>query len=240
MYRDFFEIVTPASYYLMALLYRVFGPNIETARAATAVIHGVDAVLIYVLARCLGVRTGIAAIAAVAPLAVAYPAFPQASPHWFGALLTVVLAVVVVVRRDGRMPRWWLVPGVVVGLLVATQQQKGIVVGVTMGAWVLGETWYDADRSRVGRALAAGSWFAAGILVVVVPPLIVMLAVAGLQPLLDALMRPYAGYRQFHGGSELMTWGWGLWVSWWQMQFLRAPPLAIVPGLARARWQATH
>src|SRR5207249_6507081 len=98
MYRDFYEMVTPTSYYLMALVFRIFGPSIEVARATMAVVHGVIAVLVYLLSRRLGARRSLAAVAAVAPLVVAFPAFPPASPHWFGALLTLGLAAVLVLR----------------------------------------------------------------------------------------------------------------------------------------------
>jgi hypothetical protein len=125
-----------------------------------------------------------------------------------------------------------------VGLLVATQQQKGIVIGSVIGVWALLEGWYDGGNRRGAGAIASGAWFAAGVLSLVAPLLMLMVGTAGIEPVLDSMVRPYAGYLQFHDKAPSSDWGWGLWLDWWHVQLLRALPLAIVPVLVRARRDA--
>ena len=58
LYRDFFSFITPGSYYLLALLFRVFGSSIVVARIAL-VFHGkhIVRVVTYLLARRVCSRT---------------------------------------------------------------------------------------------------------------------------------------------------------------------------------------
>src|SRR5262245_16493208 len=56
MYRDFFQFVTPGASYAMAFLFWAFGTSIDTARIATAVLHGLIGVIIYATCRTLGAR----------------------------------------------------------------------------------------------------------------------------------------------------------------------------------------
>src|SRR2546423_11984349 len=50
-YRDFFSFYTPGSYYLVALLFKVFGDSLVVARVSLAVAGAVCSVITYVLAR---------------------------------------------------------------------------------------------------------------------------------------------------------------------------------------------
>src|SRR5262249_24245044 len=60
MYRDFFQFVTPVAWYVMALLYWLFGTTMTTARTGMAVIHGVTAVVLYLTCRTLDIRRPLA------------------------------------------------------------------------------------------------------------------------------------------------------------------------------------
>ena len=51
LYRDFFSFYTPGSYYLLALIFKLFGSSIVVARTALALTGGVLSSLIYLLAR---------------------------------------------------------------------------------------------------------------------------------------------------------------------------------------------
>src|SRR6185295_2372590 len=54
MYRDVFEMTTPGYHFVMALLFWVFGTNIDTARLAMAVLHAVMGILVYGTCRRFG------------------------------------------------------------------------------------------------------------------------------------------------------------------------------------------
>jgi hypothetical protein len=63
-YRDFFSFYTPASFYLIAGLFRIFGDSFAVARISMAVVGAICSVLTYVLARRV-CSWGIALFAAV-------------------------------------------------------------------------------------------------------------------------------------------------------------------------------
>ena len=198
-YRDVFDLITPGSHYLMAALFWLFGTDIATARIADAVVHGLIVAVTYAICRTLGVRRTLAAAAALLDVAVFEPAWTVASPHWFATLLGLVLLFVLV-----RRPRYEaLVAGVVTGALVAVQQQKGAVLG-TGAALVLA-----SDALLVGggggslvRRLGA---FAGGVLLVVVPLMGALVAMAGAAPVFQALvLHPLVNYRGRAAGAP---WG---------------------------------
>jgi hypothetical protein len=202
-YRDFFEISAPLSFYVMAACFKVFGVSFLAARALMAVLHGLIALLIFGSARTLGVRRSLAFVAGLVYPALAYMALPFASPHWFGTALSLLLVRLALSRR-GRECSGWL--GVVVGLLIVTQHQKGAVLGAGVGAVMLLDAalarWYGAPARPLAPALAR---YAGGIAAVVVPVLAALLASAGPGPLYAALVRfPFESYRGYHRDQ---TWG---------------------------------
>src|SRR5205823_9223934 len=125
---------------------------------------------IFVACRARRVRPGLAVAAAVAHLAIGFPALTIASPHWFSTLLTLVLLLVFLDGRWTGRARWWIVPGVVTGLLIIVQQQKGVVLAVAPLALLAGEAWLERRRHvPLGRAARALGWFLLGALAIVVP-----------------------------------------------------------------------
>jgi hypothetical protein len=194
-YRDLFEIITPASHYLMALFFMLFGTTFATARFATALVHGGIVLLVYRGSRALGARAGLAAAAAAAHLAVDFPAWPYASPHWLGTLLTLAVVVILLAHpRPGR--RATLASGVLLGLLLAVQQQKAPAVGAGIAAVLLLQHAVDRRggtfwRPLLGQLLLVGLGFA-----LVAVPLVAFLVVsAGVQAPFDALVRHTLYYR---------------------------------------------
>src|SRR5579872_4814675 len=51
LYRDFFSFFTPGSYYLLALVFRVFGSSFLIARTALVFFGGIYSGIMYLLAR---------------------------------------------------------------------------------------------------------------------------------------------------------------------------------------------
>src|SRR5262249_59572421 len=60
LYRDFSELITPLYIDGMALLFRVFGPSMATARIAAAVIQAGIVALVYLASRAVGAVRGLA------------------------------------------------------------------------------------------------------------------------------------------------------------------------------------
>ena len=213
MYRDFFQFVTPGAPYIMALLYWLFGTTIQTARVATAVLHGLTGVVTYACCRRLGVRRALAAVAPVAYLAVCQPAWQYASWHWFSTFFTVLVLYAMLRAPWASRPRAAIFPGLAAGLLMGVQQQKGFAVGLGGGVVFVLDHLVDRRYPRPGSWRDLGArlvWFGAGIAVVIVPLLATFVTLAGFDRVFDALVRfPLVNYRK----SFRTTWGNVLWIT---------------------------
>ena len=238
MYRDFFQFVTPGAPYLMALLFWAFGTTIQTARVATAILHGLTGVVMYASCRALGVRRALSIIPPVAFIALCQPGWQFASWHWFSTFFTtLVLFLMLRVPWESR-PRSAIIPGLAVGLLMGVQQQKGFAV--TLGVAAVFVIDHLVDR----RYPQPGSWrdlavrlisFGAGIAIIVVPLLTTFVVLAGFDPMFDALVRfPLVNYRK----SFQTTWGNVIWITQGYARYtypliLKYLPVALVPAALR-------
>lgn len=206
LYRDVFEMITPGYMYLMAFLFRVFGTDVATARLAQAVIHGLSAATLYFICRRLDIRASLSWPVALAYVVVAQPAWPIVSQHWLSTMIMGVL-LLVCLDRLREHSRAALLPGVVLGMLNAVQQQRGLIIAVGIFMWVgldaLLERYYRPQK-RWSLLIGRWSWLIGGTLLVMVPTLVVAVAMAGFGPPWRALVIfPLFDYH----GSTHCPWG---------------------------------
>jgi hypothetical protein len=204
MYRDFFDQIGPLAPHVLALVYGLFGVSMETARTSLAVLHGAIVVLMYAIARQLGVRPMLAVLVGLTDIALFQPALSFTSPHWLATLLTLIVFCYVLrgpVNRNGRA----IVAGALTGLVGLTQQPKGAGTAFAVAIVLVRDVWADrVDRGRrVGIAARRLAAFTLGILAVVVTTLGVFVWLAGFDPVYDALvLTPLVAYREFPFHSE--------------------------------------
>src|SRR5262249_30534963 len=158
-----------------------FGTTIATARAATAVIHGLTIIALYGACRRLGVRPWLAAAAGCLHLIVDQAAWPIASQHWLSTLLCTLLlwtfagGVETSTRAAGG--------GVLLGLLALVQQQRALPMAVGTAAWlVVDRLLARAYGRRIEWSAAAARVAALGgaVAIVTVPVLVLLVVRAGL------------------------------------------------------------
>jgi hypothetical protein len=204
-YRDFFEIITPGSFYVMAGAFWAFGLSMTVARATMAVVHALIGAGVYAICRTAGVRVPLAAAAALSHLALCYWGTTYASPHWFSTLLMVGLLLMMVRWRRESIARA-LAVGILAGCVVGVQQQRG--VPVTIGVLVALAADHLVAR-RIGRIPEAPLGkqvlaYGAGVALVVVPLLGWCVYVAGFDDVFRALVRhPLVNYRS----TQRRPWG---------------------------------
>ena len=226
MYRDIFQFIPPLSAWTMALLFWAFGTTIAAARVTIAVVHGLTGVFVYLTCRQLGVRRPIAVLAPLAYLVICQPAWPYASWHWFSTNLSTLLLLVLLATPWPTRPRFAAVPGLVAGFLLGMQHQKGTVMAAGTCAvfcldHIAGRVFGQRDSWR--RLAGQMLWFLGAASLVAVPVLALSVALAGAEPVYDALVRfPLETYRQhFH-------------VRWGQVAPLTEPVVATTfPVLLR-------
>jgi 4-amino-4-deoxy-L-arabinose transferase-like glycosyltransferase len=158
LYRDFFSFFTPGSYYLLALLFKVFGSSMLVARTALAVYGAFFSVFTYLLARRVCSRW----VALAAAYLVTWTCLPwrfMILHNWDSTLwacATVYCAVWLL-----QAPRWgWaLATGSFASLTVLFEQSKGagLVLGLGLGLILL------VLFARSTLRLIQGQWVTLGI-----------------------------------------------------------------------------
>lgn len=195
--RDFFEVMTPGTFYWNAAFMKVFGANYLGARACFFVTSLGTATCMYLLARRI-----MDAYAWLPPLLLAatYRAWPFASHHTdsnFFALLAVVCAVYAY-ERQSRVA--WMVGGVLTAVTGLTLQPKGALLLLAILLWML------AMRSRRALPLSAAILYVAGVAVAGGTAVFYFWSQGALRAVYDATvlwpLRHYAGVNQVRYGAD--------------------------------------
>ena len=132
-YRDFFSFYTPGSFYVTALLFKVFGSSIVVARGALVFFGASFAAVTYVLAR----RTCSQAIALLVGILVAMTAVPYRFLvlHNWDSTFWACLATYSAVRwLESSRGRWAFATGIFASLIFLSEQSKG--AGLYLGLFI--------------------------------------------------------------------------------------------------------
>lgn len=162
LYRDFFSFLTPGSYYLLALLFKLFGNSLMVARSTLVLYGGVFTVFAYWMARRVTSRWA-ALLIAYLTLATSMSWRFVVLHNWdstFWLCLAVYCSVLLVQTRQAR---WTFGAGTFGSLTFLFEQSKGagFVLGLLLGFILI--VWIERPTERPLRfsrahalALAAG------------------------------------------------------------------------------------
>ena len=233
IYRDFFTVVTPASYYTIAALFQLFGPSLMVLRWA-ALVTGLGVLLItLVIAR----RVMSWPFAAAAALMTTVWGWFLITPNFYSleAALFALLALWCYLRHlEHPNVKWIVAAGVFTGLAVLTKQN----VGVYAAAAVLITTWIV----RI-EPLTTTARFVAGICAPVVPAMLALI-ISGAGPYLyeSWVYYPLAKYPErfavpYPSFFEPMTTDHGMFERW--VRYVIYLPVVVYPAgavlIARSR-----
>lgn len=134
LYRDFFSFFTPGSYYLLALLFRVFGNSLLIAHTALAFIGAAFSPITYLLARRVCSRqaslltTGLMTITAL-------PLRFVVLHNWDSTLLALIALYCAVRLLESPSDHWAFATASLVSLTAMFEQSKGacLLLGLGVG-----------------------------------------------------------------------------------------------------------
>jgi hypothetical protein len=179
IYRDFFTVVTPFSYYTVAALLRLFGESLMVLRWA-ALVTGLGIALTALL---ITRRIASWPFAATAALMTTVWGWFLVTPNfysWEAALFSLIALACYVYGSPSRNAM--IAAGVMTGLTAMTKQNTGAYTAAGLLATIWASRIFD-DRSDVPGRIKMSAQFIAGICIPVIPTLL-WLIVAGAGPYL--------------------------------------------------------
>jgi 4-amino-4-deoxy-L-arabinose transferase-like glycosyltransferase len=155
LYRDFFSYLTPGSYYLLALLFKVFGNSFAVARMALVCSGPVFSVVNYLLARRVCSRGAALTVAILVTLTTLPYRFLVL--HNWDSTLWACLAVYCAVRLlDSAKWKWGFGAGSFASLTFVFEQSKGTGLCLGLGLGFLVIAWMGRPKSFLTKAQLAG------------------------------------------------------------------------------------
>lgn len=199
-YRDFFNAITPGSYYWTALWMKFFGTTFFAVRIGTLATSALIMFSSLLVLDRLGVRSR-AAFLMVAAFLSFYggPFWFIASHHWV-ALLFCLVSLLLLLPKDGQPehPIWPALAGFTTALVVFTMQHLG-------AAWLLCASLTFVFRPAPTR-LKSFLYFCAGGLLFALPTASMFISSAGLETLVNDLIHfPLSRYHAIsaHQGIDI-------------------------------------
>jgi hypothetical protein len=245
VYRDFFDFITPGSFYLYALSYALGGVSITSARVTTALLNAISALCTYFLTLHVAAM-GEAILAGLLVVVLCVPVWSMASHNWIATAFGLATATVLLAPRwRGSSRARPAATGALAGFLVCSHQNRGVwLILWLLVAVPLLAIASRGEGGRWRRALGELLWTAAGGAAVCVPLLGYAVWRASLSEVVYATLTwVLANYRSYNVGkfpwaSYGAFWAGGLkYTSYWLM---KATPwlLAVeTAGLSWALWR---
>ncbi len=179
IYRDFFTVVTPGSYYTVAWLFRLFGADLMVLRWAALVTGLAILLMTLTVAR----RVMVWPFAAAAGLLTTVWGWFLVTPNFYSleaALLSLIALACYVYGAPSW--RWMIAAGIVTGLTAMVKQNVGAYTAAGLLITIWASRAFDDRADWRGRAKMSGQ-FIAGTALVVIPTLL-WLTAAGAGPYL--------------------------------------------------------
>lgn len=223
-YRDFFSIVTPGSYYLLASFFKVFGESLLTARALHWLIYaGTLAVFLGLMSR-LGLPLRWKLVGIWATMSMGPPFWCIFSHHWLANLGVLASGLLLLQSQTSRKTVHVFLSGLVAGTTFLCLQDEGLY-WTALAAVAL----FFADRESRWKAPATFASAAALMVGAVFLPLLTRVPVAAVWG--NLVLSPLTGYHGAAGNRVSLAEGWTLPLRIFMEQWRRAAGLSGLPNL---------
>lgn len=126
-YRDFFEVMGPASFYWLGLFFKIFGVHVAVARGLLLVSGTAQVLLIYWMTRRV-YRGPFELLPALFYMIVAIPMWPATNHHWDSNLFALLALWGFVLWQDKRGSFYLVLVGMLAGFVSCFIQHKGLLV----------------------------------------------------------------------------------------------------------------
>jgi hypothetical protein len=177
LYRDFFGIMTPGSYWIQEAVFALFGVSIRSGRIVVILDFALQySILFWLTALLAGRKAALLATILFAPLQLLNPEYLVAQ-HRMDSAALALLSIALCVEGQRRGEAWyWAAGGLLITAATLCTPTVGLIAAVTL-------VWVWADRSLRRFLLPYCGGLAAGTLGI----LAVLTATGMLKPMVDQL-----------------------------------------------------
>jgi hypothetical protein len=149
-YRDFFEVMGPASFYWLGLFFNLFSANILVARTVLLLTATVTILLLYWMTRRI-YQGPFDILPSIFYLIISFPLWPGTNHHWDSNLFALLAVGAFFLWQDSSRWRFLVLAGVLAGLTSCFIQQKGLCLIVALSLVV----WWNSYRAGETKSTIA-------------------------------------------------------------------------------------
>lgn len=193
-YRDFFTVYGPASYYVLAALFKLFGQSILIERMVDLFFRALLVASVYTIVFDYLRQRKIAAWTAFAAFLWAYGLLFETVgtaviPVSFFALISTAFVIPILLVETTR--RRMLFAGMLTAIGALYRYDMGIALIAVHSCILIAGIWLRDKHHRLAAFLSALSPYLAGFILIIAPPAIYYLSTSPIQPLVyDAITFP--------------------------------------------------
>jgi len=222
-YKDFFEVMGPASFYWLGLFFKVFGVQVAVARGLLLLTGAAVVLLIYWMTRRV-YRGPFELVPAFFYMIVALPSWPVTNHHWDSNLFALLALGAFFLWQDKGVMFYLILAGVLAGVTSCFIQHKGLLVFLALLLALTVNDWRAGERVRrlvAHLGLVAAGYAAVGGLVV-----LFFFMAGGLNDLIYAnLIWPLTNYHKVN----VVPYGYGLMELLYQLDWKPLLEAALPP-----------
>jgi len=148
LYKDFFDIVTPGTDYLLAGVFKIFGTTLKAARITTIVANALNVAMLYSISNSFTKNKKLALIPSVLLMMIYITDvdYYAVSHHWF-AITTVIFTLLLSIKsEEGKLS--WVFPGIGTFLVFIFMQSDGFIVYGMLVIFLLVKIFLNKDKQR--------------------------------------------------------------------------------------------
>lgn len=203
LYRDFFDIVTPFTDYIVAIAYWFFGTSLKVARLTIVIANGLAVVILWFTSLRIIKNKFMMFIPSVIMIGYSSRYF-SVSHHWFaldGIILTLFLTIKCTLD-DHRINVKWIIPGIATAFVFLTMQSTGLAL---YGMLVIFIAWYFRYRDgSLKDAAKSFGYLSMGFFVPVLFVFVLFYLAGALNPMLyDLFIWPWGHYTMTNNASYI-------------------------------------
>lgn len=204
LYKDFFDIVTPGTDYLLAGIYKIFGTTLKVARITSIIINALNVAMLYLISLSF-LKNKLSALIPALFLMIIYVTnveYDAVSHHWFmitAAIFTLLLSI-----ESENNKTNWIFPGIGTFLVFIFMQSEGLMLYMVLAFFFFVKLLLDNHKYR--DVIHDLIYYSLGFWLPLVVVFLMFLSNGGGKSFIyDIFIWPWQHYKVINNGSHFLN-----------------------------------